>query len=235
MSGRLDYEERKERKKEIYQERADKAKKQASEYHRQHEQIANSIPMGQPILTDHYSAPRHRRDIKRMDNLMGKAVSESEKADYYEDKLSSIDDESKISSDDPKAIEKLQKKLETLEDYKKKVKARKHETYELTSINAEMRRIRERIKEIQELEEINFQEISFNGGKIIHNKEINRIQIVFDDIPDENVRDNLKRNGFKWARSEGAWQRLFNKNSIYAVRRLINSGVLEVLENEKMS
>lgn len=86
MSGRADFEERKERKKEYYQKKVLKAKQQSSEYHRQHERIAEAIPMGQPILIDHYSAKRHIKDIKRMDSLIGKAVLESKKANYYEEK-----------------------------------------------------------------------------------------------------------------------------------------------------
>lgn len=37
-----------------------------------------------------------------------------------------------------------------------------------------------------------FPDIEFKGGKAIHNKEINRIQIIFDDIPNENIRSELK-------------------------------------------
>ena len=38
------------------------------------------------------------------------------------------------------------------------------------------------------------------------NEEINRVQIIFDDTPDEATRAKLKAHGFRWAPSEGAWQ-----------------------------
>ena len=170
------------------------------------------IPLCQPILTDHYSARRHRNDINKMDNAIRKSVAEDEKAEYYRNKLNNIDNEGVISSDDPKAIEKLEEKIKILEQQKEIVKARDHEWYELPYINADIRRLKDRIKELRELEEMNFQDIICTGGKVIQNKEINRIQILFDDKPNDDIRVILKHHGFKWARSQGAWQRLFNKN-----------------------
>ena len=79
----------------------------------------------------------------------------------------------------------------------------------------------ERIKQIRELEELDFKDIEFTGGKAILNKEINRIQILFDNKPSEEIRNILKHRGFKWSRYEQAWQRLYNKNTIYATNRAI--------------
>lgn len=36
--------------------------------------IADRIPLGQPVLSGHHSAPRHRRDLARMDARMSKSV-----------------------------------------------------------------------------------------------------------------------------------------------------------------
>ena len=47
-------------------------------------------------------------------------------------------------------------------------------------------------------------EISFPGGLLTTNEEINRVQIVFDDAPDEAIRAKLKVHGFRWAPSEVA-------------------------------
>lgn len=40
------------------------------------------------------------------------------------------------------------------------------------------------------------------------NRAVQRVQIVFTGKPSEVVRGRLKRLGFKWAPSQGAWQRL---------------------------
>lgn len=218
MAGRKDYKERLQMRKERYEELADKARKRSQEQSNKHNRIASNIPLGQPILVDHYSASRHRNDIKKMQNAIEKSIEEDKKADYYDSKVNNIENNNTISSDDPQAIEKLEKKLQALEDYKAKVKAREHKTWELSNINQQMRSIRERIKEIKELDEIDFKDITFTDGKVIHNKEINRIQFLFNDIPNEKVRDVLKHNGFKWSRYEKAWQRLYNKNGITATK-----------------
>lgn len=177
--------------------------------------------MGQPILVGHHSEKRHRKHLERIDNEMRKSIQESEKADYYRNKLDNIDNNKVISSDDPKAIEKLQAKLKKLEEAKIEVKARPHEWYELPYLNADIKRTKDRIKEIQELEELQFEEITFTGGKAILNRDINRLQLLFDAIPDEETRTLLKGHGFKWSRYEQAWQRLYNKNGIYAVRYVV--------------
>ena len=70
----------------------------------------------------------------------------------------------------------------------------------------------------------------FKGGKAIHNKEINRIQLIFNGKPDEKIRNELKHNGFHWSRNEGAWQREFNKRTIYVTNYLIK----DVLNNENI-
>ncbi len=225
MAGRIDYEERKEYKKELYQERIEQAEQRSQAHYERQNKISSAIPMGQPIIVRHHSEKRHRNDLKRIDNEMRKSIQESEKADYYRNKLDSIDNNNAISSDDPKAIEKLQAKIKELEEAKIEVKARPHEWYELPYLNAEIRRLKDRIKEIQELEELQFEEITFTGGKAILNREINRLQLLFDTIPDEETRTILKRHGFKWSRYEQAWQRLYNNNGIRAVKyavRLIN-------------
>ena len=86
MSGRIDYEERKQRKLERYIELANKASKKSKEYSREYNKIANTIPVGQPILVDHYSANKHIKDIKRMDSAIEKSIKENKKSEYYEGK-----------------------------------------------------------------------------------------------------------------------------------------------------
>ncbi len=228
MSGRKDFEERKEIKREIYEKRIEKAEQNSKAEYDKHKQISNAIPLGQPILVDHYSAGRHRSDLNKMDNAMRKSIAEDEKADYYRNKLKNIDNNNAISSDDPKAIDKIQEKIDVLEKYKTNIKSREHKTYELQNVNAEIRRLKKRKKELEELDELNFQDIEFEGGKVILNRDVNRLQVLFDEKPDENIRNILKNYSFKWARSQGVWQRLYNKNGIRAVKWILK----EISQNE---
>lgn len=221
MAGRQDYEERKERRKERYQELAEKAREDSNQHYEHYENMSKGVPFGQPILVDHYSAKAMRSRYKKMNNAMDKSIEADKKAEYYKDKIDTIENNKSISSDDPQVILKLQDKLERLEHERNNIKARQHSTWELQNIGAEIRRIKKRIEQIKDLEELDFKNIVFTGGKAILNKEVNRIQILFDDKPSEEVRNILKHRGFKWSRYEKAWQRLYNKNTIYATNRAI--------------
>ncbi len=186
---------------------------------------------GQQILVGHHSEKRHRRLIEKANNDIKKSIELSDKSQYYEDKARSAENNNAIYNDDPEAISKLKDKLERLENERNGIKAREHSTWELTNIGANIRETKLRIKRLEEQEKLVFPDIEFKGGKAIHNKEINRIQIIFDDIPNENIRSELKYNGFHWSRYEGAWQRQFNQRTIYVTNSLIKN----VLNNEKES
>ena len=162
---------------------------------------------------------------------IGKSIEEDKKSKYYKDKVESVENSNVIYGDDPNAISKLKDKLEYLEKQRELIKAdENHSSWQLQNIGARIRETKKRIERMEELENIKFEDREFVGGKVIHNKEINRIQILFYDIPSAEVRSSLKHNGFHWSRSEGAWQREFNQNTIRATNRLLEN----VLNNENM-
>lgn len=76
----------------------------------------------------------------------------------------------------------------------------------LSNRNAEINRIKKRIAALQRVDQMEYVEIEFDGGKIVTNEEINRVQILFDEKPSAELRSKLKGYGFRWAPSEGAWQ-----------------------------
>ena len=90
------------------------------------------------------------------------------------------------------------------------------QSFELSNNNAEIRRIRGRIEQLKQHEEKSFEGWEFDGGRVEANKTGNRLQIFFDEKPDDAARAELKANGFKWAPSAGAWQRQLNNNAYYA-------------------
>ena len=92
--------------------------------------------------------------------------------------------------------------------------------YVLKNNYAEIRRLEKRIAEITRNQEVGFSGWEFTGGRAEANTELSRLQLYFDDIPDENKRYCLKTNGFKWAPSQNAWQRLLNDNAIHAASRI---------------
>ena len=158
-----------------------------------------------------------------------------------------------ISADDPQAVQKLEKKLESLEKSQETMKAvnayyRKHKTLDgcphlsseqleklkadmasswhlgdkpfatwaLSNNSAEIRRVKDRIKSLSQQKEIGFVGWEFDGGKVEANTEANRLQIFFEDKPDEATREALKNNGVRWSPKVGAWQRQLTSNAYYA-------------------
>lgn len=90
----------------------------------------------------------------------------------------------------------------------------------LSSNNAEIHRIQNRIQTLIDAKELGYTGWTFEGGRVEANGDKNRLQIFFDEIPGEGVRKELKSSGFRWARSEGAWQRQLTDNAIYAASRI---------------
>ncbi len=93
-------------------------------------------------------------------------------------------------------------------------------SYALANNNQNINAVKKRIAQLTAVKELGYQGWEFDGGKVVANADMNRLQIFFDAIPDEEVRKELKGWGFKWARSVGAWQRQLTDNAIYAARRI---------------
>ena len=93
-------------------------------------------------------------------------------------------------------------------------------SYALTNNSAEIRRLKQRIEKLTVNQDVGFVGWTFDGGEVVANSEENRLQILFDEKPDEQKRSALKGNGFKWSPSQGAWQRQLNDNAIYAASRM---------------
>lgn len=101
-------------------------------------------------------------------------------------------------------------------------------TYELTSSNASIKRAKERIAKLEAAKAAQPVEDEHDGYTYRENAEVMRVQFQFDGKPDEETRALLKRNGFRWAPSQGVWQRQLNDNGKYAAHR-----VMEVLDGQQ--
>ena len=96
--------------------------------------------------------------------------------------------------------------------------------YELTSLRGKIKRVQARLADLDKLQAAAQQPdntTKFDGGEIVRNAEENRLQILFDEIPDADTRDALKSNGFHWSPRNKAWQRQLTQNAEYAARRVL--------------
>ncbi len=92
--------------------------------------------------------------------------------------------------------------------------------WQLTNNGAEIRRVKKRIEELERKAETMYTGWEFDGGHVEPCKEDNRLRIYFDEKPDEDIRSELKSNGFKWSPKAGAWQRQLTANAFYAADRI---------------
>ena len=245
-----------EEKLEVRRQRLlDRASKARNESNRRAQSSIDRLPScGSPILIGHHSENRHRRAIEKSDNDMRMAVDADKKADRLEQRAASVG-KGGISSDDPEAVAKLEKKLARLQEMQDLMKAgnkaykkggndalreavgdkladaaiglmakswygnKPFPSYELTNNSANVRRIEKRIEDLKVAASTESSEdIEGEGYTIRENTDINRIQIIFDGKPNEDVRATLKANGFRWSRYEMAWQRQLNNAGRYAAK-----------------
>jgi len=88
---------------------------------------------------------------------------------------------------------------------------------------ARIKRLKQRIVELERAKthDAAFRETTFEEVIMREDAEIMRVQIIFPGKPDAKTRAVLKRNGFRWAPSHGAWQRHLNTNGVAAARMVI--------------
>ena len=94
-------------------------------------------------------------------------------------------------------------------------------SYELTNNNANIRRMRERLEQLEKAKNTETKEHDINGIRVVENTEAMRIQLFFPGKPDDATRTLLKSNGFLWAPSVGAWQRQLTSNGRYACKMVL--------------
>lgn len=96
--------------------------------------------------------------------------------------------------------------------------------YELASIRGKIERTEQRLAELDRREQHLAEPqtgTAFDGGQIVRNIDLNRLQILFDAIPDADTRAALKQNGFRWSPKNQAWQRQLTDNAERAARQVL--------------
>ena len=102
--------------------------------------------------------------------------------------------------------------------------------YQMSNNNGNIATMKKRIARLESWSHDTTTEREAGGIKIVDNVEINRLQLLFPGKPSAEVRSLLKHAGFRWAPSEGAWQRQRSNNATYAANQVIekiNKGELK--------
>ncbi len=101
-------------------------------------------------------------------------------------------------------------------------------TYTITNIGSEIRRLEQRIKELEQAEALpDHAPIEGDGWRIWEDRDENRLFIAHDSKPSVGVRAALKRHGFRWNRYATAWSRMLNSAAWANAEHLAHNGHLD--------
>ncbi|MBF0308101.1 MAG: DUF3560 domain-containing protein [Magnetococcales bacterium] len=114
--GRRDFEERRNVRIRNLEDAEERKRRESAAAFDRNAQIGERFYGGQPILVGHHSERSARRDQERMHNLMRKSIEADEKADELAAKVEAAKSNTAISADDPDAVQKLEKRLDGLEE-----------------------------------------------------------------------------------------------------------------------
>ena len=98
--------------------------------------------------------------------------------------------------------------------------------FDTTNTNVEIKRLKARLEKLQKTKEEGTTETTTEDTEgnelftVVKNTEIMRLQLIFDGKPEEEVRNILKKNGFRWSPHYGAWQRQLTDNALYSLKRV---------------
>jgi len=95
-------------------------------------------------------------------------------------------------------------------------------SYTLTNNNAVINNAKKRLEFLEKLAKVVTSEIEINGVTIKINAEDNRVQIFFPGKPADEVRTELKRAGYHWAPSVGAWMRQISDYAVSQAKYVVN-------------
>ena len=94
-------------------------------------------------------------------------------------------------------------------------------SYKLTNNNAKIKNAKARLESIKLNKSLDVADKIYDGFRVVHNTDIQRIQFVFDDKPNADIISLLKSKSFRWSPREKAWQRQMTANTKSAVEKII--------------
>ena len=108
-------------------------------------------------------------------------------------------------------------------DYMRRHRFDRFGIFDLTNLSARIRQTKERLETLEKEKKRGTKTTESDFCTIIENTEIMRLQLIFPEKPEENIRHVLKSNGFHWSPKNGAWQRQLTNNARYAAKKVLEN------------
>lgn len=101
-------------------------------------------------------------------------------------------------------------------------------SYRLTNNQANIRRMRERLEKITAAKARPVETVECSNGVTLEDDApANRVRLFFPGKPSDEIRADLKSNGFRWAPSVGAWQAYRNYGTLATAKRIAGEPVTD--------
>lgn len=175
------------------------------------EKIENLLTYDRPIMCG---------DENAIETLQDKIENLEKQKELMKDLNKFFRKDGKIENYDGEITEKLQSHIDFM------IHQGWKPYFDTTNTNTEIRRLKARLESLQKIKAEGTTEMTTedSGGNelftVVKNTEIMRLQLIFDGKPVNEIRDILKKNGFKWSPKNGAWQRQLTNNALYSLKRV---------------
>lgn len=156
-------------------------------------------------------------------DAVGKLKAKLERLETFQDEMKAVNAyyrKHKTLDGCPNLSAEVTEKLKAKMARSFRAQPKPYESYELSNNNAVIRQTKARIEELTRQAETVYEGWRFDGGEVKMDREINRLQVFFDEKPSREICSAMRHGGFRWAPSVGAWQRQLNDNAIYAAKHL---------------
>ena len=215
------YAERREIRQDRLDGRADRLTAEATRRFDAAHAIVERIPFGQPILVGHHSEGRHRADIKRIDANMRAGIEAQKAAAAIPSApttaiLASDDDADDMLAARIAKLEAAQVRMTAANKLARKGDKAGFEPWQLQNNNANIRRLKERLAHLSAVKAKPSTEREVAGVRVVEDTEAVRLRLFFPGKPAPAIIAELKARGFRWAPSEGAWQRQLSNAARWA-------------------
>lgn len=196
----------------------------------QNNKIQASCPSWAICGPANYPVRKHEKQMVRLKS----SFDELKSIERIKDKIKNYANRS-IMIGDKSALERLEAKVAELRkeheemkqanaDARKQSKNCVYASYTLSNHLATLRTAESRLEELKKAKETPTaaaDDLKNEFCEVVRNTDIMRLQLLFDGKPDDETRDILKSNGFRWAPSQQAWQRQLTQNAERAARRVV--------------